>query len=58
MRQPAKADERQLRADNNCKQQERAADESGHRGKEGISGEWAAGGRDSAQEAYTDKRTT
>jgi hypothetical protein len=58
MLQPARADERQLRADNNCKQQERAADESGRRGKEGIAREWVAGGRDSAQEADTDERTT
>ena len=36
MRQPARADERQLRADNNCKQRERVADESGCQGKEGI----------------------
>ena len=35
MRQPARADERRLRADSNGKQQERAADESGRRGKEG-----------------------
>ena len=58
MRQPARADERRLRADNNCKQRERAADESGRRGKEGIAREWAAGGRDSAREADTDERTT
>ena len=36
MQQPARADERRLQADNNCKQQERAADESRRRGKEGI----------------------
>ena len=53
MRQPARADERRLRADNNCKQRERAADESGHRGKEGIAREWAAGGRDSAHKRQT-----
>jgi hypothetical protein len=58
MQQPARADERRLRADNNCKQQERAADESGCWGKGGIAREWAAGGRDSAQEADTDQRTT
>jgi hypothetical protein len=58
MRQPARADEWRLRADNNCKQRELAADESGRQGKEGIAREWAAGGRDSAQEADTDERTT
>ena len=57
MRQPARADKRQLRVDNNCKQRERAADESGRRGKEGIAREWAAGGRDSAREADTDEQT-
>jgi len=36
MRQPARADERQLRADNNGKRREQAADESGRRGKKGI----------------------
>ena len=58
MRQPARADERRLQANNNCKQRVQAADESGRRGKEGIDREWAAGGRDSAQEADTDERTT
>ncbi len=58
MQQPARADERRLGADNNCKQQERAEDESGRQGKGGIAREWAAGGRDSAREADTVERTT
>ena len=36
MRQPARADERQLRVDNNGKRREQAADDSGRRGKKGI----------------------
>ena len=36
MQQPARVDERRLQVDNNGKQQKEAADESGHRGKEGI----------------------
>ena len=38
MRQPARADERRLRADNNGKRREQAADETGRRGRRGSQG--------------------
>jgi hypothetical protein len=61
MRQPARADERRLRADNNGKRREQAADESGRRGKKGIvevNDATRVGSRRQRQLADTDERTT